>query len=254
MKIVASIQARLGSSRLPGKVLKDICGKPMLLWHIERIRKSRLLDDIVVATTTNSNDDLIVDFCIQNGINYFRGSENDVLNRITSLIKELNVGIHVELFGDSPLTDPHLIDEVVGFYLKYHKNYDFVSNHLKTTYPPGQEVLVYKGEALIQVEAKVKINDPLREHVSLHITNNRSDFRILNLEAPKHYYFPNIFLEVDTEEDFDFISQIISYFFNRGIKHFSLAQILEFLSSNPDLARSNVNVVRRWKEFRKDDV
>ena len=127
MKIVASIQARLGSTRLPGKVLKDINGKPMLLRHVERLRRSRLLDDVIVATTTNPHDDKIVEFCINNNIAFYRGSEDDVLDRISSMIEERGIDVHVECFGDSPLTDPHIVDEIIGYYLKYQANIDFVS-------------------------------------------------------------------------------------------------------------------------------
>ena len=116
MKIVASIQARMGSSRLPGKVLKDICGKPMLLWHLERIKRSRLLDDVIIATTTSEKDDELISFCNQHSVSYFRGSENDVLKRVSALINHHEIDIHIELCGDSPLTDPQIIDEFVGFY------------------------------------------------------------------------------------------------------------------------------------------
>ena len=253
MKIVASIQARLGSTRLPGKVLKDINGKPMLLRHVERLRRSRLLDDVIIATTTNPNDDKIVEFCINNNIAFYRGSENDVLDRISSMIEERNIDVHVECFGDSPLTDPHIVDEVIGYYLKYQTNIDFVSNSLKTTYPPGQEVLVYKAECLSKTNKTIAKDDPLREHVSIHITQHPSEFRLANLEAPKYYHYPNIYLEVDTPEDFEMISIIFNYFDDKNIEHFSLAEILGFLSQNNELININNQVERRWKEFRKDD-
>jgi spore coat polysaccharide biosynthesis protein SpsF len=253
MKIVASIQARLGSTRLPGKVLKDINGKPMLLRHVERLRRSRLLDDVIVATTTNPNDDKLVEFCINNNITFYRGSENDVLDRISSMIEERNIDVHVECFGDSPLTDPHIVDEVIGYYLKYQADIDFVSNSLKTTYPPGQEVLVYKAECLSKVNKIIAKDDPLREHVSIHITQNPSEFRLINLEAPEHYNYPNIYLEVDTPEDFKMISIIFNHFNDRGLDHFSLAEILAFLSNNQELININNQVERRWKEFRKGD-
>jgi len=253
MKIVASIQARLGSTRLPGKVLKDINGKPMLLRHVERLRRSRLLDDVIVATTTNPNDDKLVEFCINNNITFYRGSENDVLDRISSMIEERNIDVHVECFGDSPLTDPHIVDEVIGYYLKYQADIDFVSNSLKTTYPPGQEVLVYKAECLSKANKIIAKDDPLREHVSIHITQHPSKFRLVNLEAPKYYHYSNIYLEVDTPEDFEMISIIFNYFDDKNIEHFSLAEILEFLSQNDELININNQVERRWKEFRKDD-
>lgn len=252
MKIVASIQARLGSTRLPGKVLKKINGKPMLLRHIERLRRSRLLDEIIVATTTNPSDDAIVEFCKANGVKYYRGSEDDVLDRIASMIDEHNIDIHVECFGDSPLTDPHIVDEVVGYYLKNREKFDFVSNSLATTYPPGQEVLVYEGKCLVDANRTVPKDELLREHVSIHITQNPEKYRIKNLEAPEYYHFPDIYLEVDTPEDFEMISEIFNHFDNKGFSHFSLAQILDFLLENSDLVELNNKVQRRWKEFRKD--
>ena len=253
MKIVASIQARLGSTRLPGKVLKEINGKPILWHHIQRLKCSRLLDDIIVATTTNKKDDEIVEFCKQYGISYYRGSEDDVLDRIASMIEENNIDIHVECFGDSPLTDPHIVDEIVGYYLKYKNDYDFVSNSLTTTYPPGQEVLVYDGKCLIEANKNISKNEPLREHVSIHITQHPDKYKMKNLEAPHYYNHPEIYLEVDTPEDFEMVSAIFNHFESKGLLHFSLAQILDFLSQNDELVNLNNKVERRWKEFRKDD-
>jgi len=252
LRIIGSIQARMGSTRLPGKVLKEISGKPMLLQQIERIKKSRLLDDIVVATTTSSSDDEIVSLCYNHNIKYFRGSENDVLNRIASLIKKFKVDVHVEFFGDSPLPDPQIVDEFIGYYLKYKNVYDFVSNSLKTTYPPGQEVIVYNGKALIKADEFVLRNDPLREHVSIHITQNKHKYRICNLEAPSHYYHPDIYLEVDTCEDFELISRIFKHFNSIGKDYFSLAEILDYLDQNEALKKINQKVVRRWKRFREN--
>jgi len=253
MNIVASIQARLGSTRLPGKVLKEINGKPMLLRHVERLRRSRLLDDVIVATTTNPNDDKIVDFCIKNNVAFYRGSENDVLSRISSMIKDRDIDVHVECFGDSPLTDPHIVDEVIGYYLKYEADIDFVSNSLKTTYPPGQEVLVYRAECLSRANKTTRKDDPLREHVSIHLTQYPNEYRLQNLEAPPYYQYPEIYLEVDTAEDFEMISAIFNYFDDEDIEHFSLAEILGFLFKNNELININNRVERRWKEFRHDD-
>src|SRR3989337_2516958 len=119
LRIIGSIQARMSSTRLPGKVLKEICGKPMLLRQVDRIRKSYLLDDIIVATTTSSHDDEIVELCKRHNVTCFRGSEDDVLNRIACLVQEFRADVHVEFFGDSPLTDAHIVDGLIGYYLKY---------------------------------------------------------------------------------------------------------------------------------------
>ena len=253
MKIVASIQARLGSSRLPGKVLKIINGKPMLYWHINRIKKSRLIDDIIVATTNNVLDDEIVEFCKEYSFKYFRGSENDVLHRVASLVKVHKADIHVEFFGDSPLSDPHLVDEFLGYFIKNIDDIDFLTNSLKTTYPPGQEVIIYKGDVLVKANQIVNINDPLREHVSLHIYQRPELFKIKNIQAPDYYNYPDIFLEVDTELDFEFVEIIFNHFYKNNQSHFSLAQILDFLSQNSELKHINSSVERRWKQYRDDE-
>lgn len=253
MNIVASIQARMGSSRLPGKVLKEICGKPMLLWQIERLRKSRLLDDIIVATSIEKQDDIIEEFCRQHKVTCFRGSENDVLNRIASLIRHYNIDIHVECYGDSPLIDPQIVDEFVGYYLKNQNIIDYVSNSIKTTYPPGQEVVVYSGKILDDIEITLAISDPLREHVGYNITRFPNKYRIVSLEAPMHFFKPNIYLEVDTIEDFAFISEVIRYFYDNNIESPSLSQMLAFLNVFPDLAMQNSMVPRRWKNLRKQN-
>ena len=252
MKIVASIQARLGSTRLPEKVLKEIHGKPMLLWHVERLKQSRLLDDVVVATTTSKKDDKIVEFCNSNNIRYFRGSEEDVLDRIASMIETNQIDIHVECFGDSPLTDAHIVDEYIGYLLKNRDKLDFVSNSIETTYPPGQEVLVYKGEAIIEANTTTSKDDPLREHVSIHIYKHPEKYRIESLTAPQYYHYPDVYLEVDTEDDFEVVNEIFNHFIQQGKEYFSLAQILDYLLMNPRLVDLNRNVERRWKEFRDD--
>ena len=253
MKIVASIQARLSSTRLPGKVLKEISGKPMLQWQIERLQQSRLIDDIVVATTNNPADDKIVDFCNRQGYKVFRGDEDNVLQRLTDLIVEHNVEIHVECFGDSPLTDPRMIDEFIGYLLKHQNSVDFVSNSLKTTYPPGSEVIVYKGAALIKANGLVEKTDPLREHVSLHIYRRTDVFSVVNLEAPPYLYYPDLYMEVDTLEDFQVMTFIIKNMMDHGHFMFSIDQVVSLLLDNPDISSINHKVSRRWKEFRNDD-
>ena len=248
--ITASIQARMGSSRLPGKVLKEICGQPMLLRQIDRIKKSRLIDQVVVATTTSKKDDLIEEFCRLNNLKFFRGSENDVLSRICDLLKEYNVDIHVEFCGDSPLPDPQIIDEIIGCFLKFNKEAEYFSSALKTTYPPGTEVTVYSSKILLKVNELVDIDDPLREHVGYNITRFKNQFKQFSIEAPPCFYQPEIYLEVDTPKDFEFIDTIYNYFLKKNKPDFSLMEILNFLRENPTLRDSNKNEVRRWKELR----
>ncbi len=250
MKITATIQARMGSSRLPGKILKKMGGKPMLQRHIERIQRSRLIDEIVVATTTSPKDDPLVELTQQLGVKVFRGSEEDVIGRIAALLKEHQVEIHVELIGDSPLADPQIIDEVIGFYLKHQDQYDYVSNGIKVTYPSGAEVYVYSASILLEAEASLKKDDPMREHVDLHL-NKKGRYRCANLEAPSYYHYPDIYIEVDTETDFQMVSAIFEHFDQQGHEHFSLAQVLEFLKARPDLIKLNQKVERNWWQFKE---
>jgi len=250
MKIAATLQARMGSTRLPGKVMKTIVGKPMLALQIERIRQCRLIDEIIIATTTESKDDTIAVLAADIGVSCYRGSENDVLARITETLLEHKVDINVEFMGDNPIPDPLLCDSIIGYYLKNSSRYDYVTNALKTTYPPGAEVYVYPAEILIDAEKKAA-DSPLREHVGIHINQHPERYRICNLEAPDWYHYPDLHLEVDTQEDFDVISKIYEHFYPHN-KGFTLMQVIEFLKANEDLAEKNRSIVRRWKAFRKD--
>ncbi len=252
--IVASIQARMGSSRLPGKVLADICGKPMLLLQIERINKSRLIDKVIVGTSNSSRDDEIFYFCKKNNVECYRGSEEDVLDRISSLLLHFNVEIHVECYGDSPLIDPQIIDEFIGYYLKHKKSVDYVSSALKTTYPPGLEVTVYGAQVLLKANQLVDKNDPMREHVGYNVTRFPEIFKIKSLEAPPWFFVPNIYLEVDTQKDLELLRSVVQVFYKKGQDYFSLRDILKVLRDKPSLHNINKDVERRWKKFRNEDV
>lgn len=251
MKIAATIQARMGSSRLPGKSLKKILGKPMLALLIERIHLSKLIDEVIVATSTESQDDPIEKLALEMGVSCFRGSENDVLSRITGALKHFNVDIHVEFMGDNPIPDPLLVDTVIGFFLKNSNKYDYVTNALKTTYPPGAEVFVYPSAILYDAEKRVE-NPALREHVGLHIYQHPDRYRIFNIEATKGFHYPELHLEVDTDEDFKVVSEIFKHFYPEN-PEFTLSQVICFMKENPDLAAENSRVERRWKKFREDD-
>jgi len=250
LRITATVQARVGSTRLPAKVMKLICDKPMLQLHLERIKCSRLIDEIIVATTTNPNDDVIVNLAQKVGVGVYRGSEEDVLGRLVGLLRKHKVELHVELVGDSPLIDPHLIDEVIGFYLKHKEEFDFVTNGMRLTYPNGMEVNVYPAEILFDAEKKIAIEDPLREDVDIHITHN-SKYRRCNLTAPHYYHNPDLYVEVDTMNDFKVVSAIFEHFMPIH-PHFSLAQIIEFLKQRPDLVKLNQKVKRRYTKFKRN--
>ncbi len=251
-EVTATIQARMGSSRLPGKVLSEICGKPMLEWQVLRLSQSRLIDNIIIGTTTDSKDDLIEDFCEQRGIDCFRGSESDVLSRIAKLLEQYKVDIHLECYGDSPLIDPQIADEFIGMFLKRNDEKAYFSSALKTTYPPGQEITLYKANILLEVDRLIKQDDKLREHVGYNITRFPESYNLYSIEAPSWLSEPEIYLEVDTDKDLELVKEIFKYFINRGQSHFSLTEILSMLKANNELIHINNNVPRRWKELRGD--
>lgn len=253
MKIVASIQARLSSSRLPGKVMMELGGRPILQWQVERLKASRLIDEIVIATTTNPADDKIEQFCKKNQIMFFRGSEDDVLQRISNLIKEHQVDVHVECYGDSPLIDPQIVDEYIGYLLKNINELDLVTNTIKTTYPPGSEVTVYKGESLIRANKLVDANDPLREHVSLNIKSRPEIFHNVNLEAPSFLNYPELYIEIDTPKDLKVMQFIFQKMINTVDKYYALPEIISLMRANPEITKINSKVTRRWKKFIADD-
>jgi len=250
MKITATIQARMSSERLPGKVLKLISGKPILEWQIDRIRKSKLIDEIVVATTNNSTDKQIIDFCKAKNVKYYIGSENDVLARINNAFFSTKSDIHVELYGDSPFVDPSLIDVYIGYFLKNYNKIDVLTNSLKTTYPPGNEFFIYKKKCLEYANNNTDKNDPLREHVSQNIINKK--FKVHNVEAKGVFYRPNLFLEIDTINDFEMLNKLIPIVIHKRGIDFSLKDIIDVSIMEKSITEQNKNVHRRWTKYRKE--
>tara|TARA_B100000780_G_scaffold218276_1_gene157440 strand:+ start:314 stop:1072 length:759 start_codon:yes stop_codon:yes gene_type:complete len=252
MKISATIQARMGSTRLPGKVMLPIDSRPLIQIQVESLRKSKYLNSIIVAMTTNKLDDKLYKFCKHKlKVNVYRGNEKDVLQRICSALKKNNVDLNVECFADSPLIDHTLIDQ---FILKYKKsNYDVVTNTLKRTYPAGQEITIYKTNKLNILNKLVKKKDPLREHVSFNFYRFKKKFSIYNKLAPKKYHYPNLYLEVDSKKDFIFLQKIIKELKVLN-KNLNLINIIKFIKRNKKLLNINKKVERKWKEVYKKNL
>ena len=251
VKVDATIQARLASTRLPGKVLKPIMGKPMLELQIERIRQSRLIDRVIVATSDQPQDDAIEELSDRLDCLCFRGSEEDVLGRVVGALKKYAVDIHVEFQGDNPLPDALLVDSIIGFYLKHSATYDYVTNALKTTYPPGAEVSVYPAALLIDAELRAG-RSSAREHVGPHIYQHPERYGIKNLEAPEWLRRPDLHLEVDTDEDFRLVAAVFEHFYAES-PGFSLAQVIDFVETPSEWSHGNRAIERRWRRFRNDE-
>ena len=241
----------MGSTRLPGKVMMDLMGKPVLERLLERARRAGKVDETVVATSIHAKDDVIVDFCKATETPCFRGSEQDVLERILGALRQHEADVAVELFGDCPLIDPKIIDQHVSFFLNNPGKYDFVGNDLKSTYPPGTEVEVYSVSALEDAISRTK--DPeVREHGTLFIRQHPEIYRLYNIEAPDELRYPEMEIELDTAEDFQVIEAIFRHFFEQGKADFDTYDVVEFMLENPQIQAINRKVERRWKQYRKD--
>ncbi|HXN88188.1 MAG TPA: glycosyltransferase family protein, partial [Methylocella sp.] len=175
-RTVAIIQARMTSTRLPGKVLKEICGKPMLARQIERVARARLVDLVAVATSEDASDDPIAALCAELGIPSYRGSLADVLGRFQGASERLGPADHiVRLTGDCPLTDPAIVDACVAVHIA--NSADYTANGVERTYPDGLDVEVMTASALARAAREAK--DPFqREHVTPHIYRNPEIFSL----------------------------------------------------------------------------
>jgi spore coat polysaccharide biosynthesis protein SpsF (cytidylyltransferase family)/RimJ/RimL family protein N-acetyltransferase len=226
----AIIQARMGSTRLPGKVMRNILGKPVL-WHvINRVSKAKLIDGLIVATTVKLEDDISAEFCERNDILVFRGSENDVLDRYYQCAKKYNIKDIVRITADCPLHDPNVIDVVIREYLR--EVYDYVSNTIEYTFPDGLDVEVFSFDVLENAWKNAKLPSE-REHVTPFIRKNE-EFKKKNVSSSKKY--PPYRLTLDYPEDYQFIKRIYE---GIGKEMFNIDDIIKFLEKNPELLKLN---------------
>jgi spore coat polysaccharide biosynthesis protein SpsF len=238
MKTVAIIEARMTSTRLPGKILLPILGKPMLELLIERLKRSKYLDNIVVATTHNPSDDPVEQLTDRIGVGCFRGSEDDVLDRVLRAAHAHEADIIVEITGDCPLIDPEILDTVIRTYMI--KKVDYVSNILKRTYPRGVETQVFSTAVLEKVASLTQ--DPVdHEHVSLYIYEHPEIFSLFNVESTISEKDSAIRLTVDTHEDFQLIQAIYELLYPRN-PEFTLDDVVNLLEKRKDLRELNQNI------------
>ncbi|MFH2106795.1 MAG: glycosyltransferase family protein [Candidatus Micrarchaeota archaeon] len=245
MKIVCIIQARMGSTRLPGKIMKEIAGRP-ILWHvIERVKRSKKISSIVIATTTNHEDDQVERFCKDNRLFLFRGSMDDVLDRYYNAARQNNADVIVRVTSDCPLVDPDVLDELVNLFLG--GNYDYVSNNKPPSYPHGLDAEVFSFAALEKAWKEAKLSAE-REHVTPYMRKNPGLFRIGNLRNKAD--LSKMRWTVDFEEDYLLVKKIYSLLGKKAISHdFNFSEILRILNVHPELQKMNENV--KWKETRK---
>lgn len=241
MRIVVTIEARMTSSRLPGKVLLPVLGQPMLNHLITRLRTVPSVNDIVVATTTNSTDDILVEFASQEKIMVYRGSELDVMSRVIGAAELARADLIVEITGDCPIIDPDIVEQTIQMYL--HHDVDYVSNAHIRSYPDGMDTQVFRLDTLKQ--SATMTNDPLdREHVSLHIRNHPELFPKVHLVAPPSLCWPELGLTLDETQDYDLLKRIIEYFAPIN-PLFSCYDVINLLRNKPEWVAINKGVVRK---------
>jgi spore coat polysaccharide biosynthesis protein SpsF len=247
MNIIAVTQARSGSTRLPNKILKKINGETLLQIHLTRILKSVRMNKLIIATTINEKDNEIVNICKAMRLNYYRGSEENVLDRFYQAVIKENPTYIVRLTSDCPLIDAKLIDEVIDFTIK--NDFDYCSNTFIEDFPDGEDIEVMKFSALEKAwkNADKKYQ---REHVTTYIREHSSFmggalFKSGNFPSPGKY--GQVRLTVDEQKDFEVISTMIS---NLGVER-SWLEYAQYYLNNQGISKLN-SEIKRNEGFRKE--
>lgn len=241
-RIVASIEARITSSRLPGKVLLDIAGLPALTRLLRRLRAAQRLDAIVLATSDRSTDDPLIAWAEAENLPTYRGSEDDVLARVVSAHQQMQSELVVEVTGDSILLDPQVIDWGIEMFLA--NDCDVVANVSQLSFPMGVDVQVFRLTDLVNVATT--ITDPaVREHVSLYFYEHPERYRILHLIAPERWRHPDWRFQLDYVEDAQFINEVYQRLEPKFGDRFGLEEIVQLLEREPQLLDINRNCVEK---------
>ena len=231
--ITAIVQARMGSTRLPGKVLMELCAKPLLGHVVERLHYSKRLERIMVATSTSPLDDSIECFCRQEGIICYRGSEDDVLDRYFMAATSFVANPVVRVTADCPLIDPVVLDETIDAFLR--ESCDYASNTIERTYPDGLDVEVFSFQALETAWHEARMASE-REHVTPYIWKNPDQFKIYQVKANRD--LSSLRWTVDEPEDMDFAKKIYRCLYRPG-RIFLMDEVLRLLEENPRLQLIN---------------
>jgi spore coat polysaccharide biosynthesis protein SpsF len=234
----------MGSVRLPGKVLMDIAGRP-ILWHIiNRLNRCRLINQIVVATSINVKDDAIEQFCKENNVHFYRGKEKDVLDRYYQTAIAYEADVVIRITADCPLIDPTIVDKVIHAYLSNKKTFDGASNTINRTYPRGLDTEVISFFAL-QGTWKKATKDYEREHVTIFMYEHADSFRLYSVE--NNADLSHLRWTVDENEDLDFAREVFKRLYN-GANIFLMEDILRVLEKEPRLAGINRNIKQKISE------
>lgn len=236
--VTAIVQARMSSTRLPGKVLRELSGAPMLERQLERVQRATLLSNVVVATSTDISDDPIASLCEELGVDCYRGDLSNVLGRFVGAIDAFPTDVVVRITADCPLISPQAIDSVIGAFLE--ADCDYLSNTLEPTFPDGVDIEVMSKQALREVSAIS--TDPLeREHVTLGIYRRPDHFSVRNYRGEQD--LSDLRWTVDSQEDLEFVGWVFDSLFANN-PHFEMADVLELLARHPEYNRTTLDAKR----------
>jgi spore coat polysaccharide biosynthesis protein SpsF (cytidylyltransferase family) len=237
--VTAIIQARLGSKRLPGKTLMTIEGDTLLGHLIRRVKECKLVDYIIIATTKRSDDDEIVNFAKTHDLGFYRGNEEDVLDRFYKTAIEFDVETIVRVTPDCPMLDSRVTDLVISYYLK--GDYDYVSNAIRPTYPDGLDTEVFSFQTLEKAWLQAKLPSE-REHVTPYIVKNPGIFRLFNVRKDGED-LSWMRWTVDTEKDLQFVSRIFAELYTTE-EIFHMDDVVRLLKKKPELRKINEGISR----------
>ena len=241
-KVVATIEARMTSSRLPGKVLLRAGGISMLEHLVRRLQSVDSIDEIVLATTINDADIPLINLAKSLNISYFCGYEEDVMQRVIGAASFADADIVVEITGDCPIIDPNIVEQTIQMF-KVH-DADYVSNTIIKSYPDGMDTQVFRLNTLKRSAAMTN-NRLDHEHVTLHIRNHPKIFSHIHLVAPPEIYWPNLGLTLDELNDYKLIKKLIEHFESQNNPIFSCNDVISLLRQNPEYVEINKNGIRK---------
>ncbi len=229
------------STRLPGKILKPILGRPALSLMLERLKRVPGLAALVVATTTNTDDDPVEALARREGVGVFRGSELDVLDRVVRAARAFKAEVICEATSDCIVIDPAVIRRCIDAYL--NSPVDYAANVLERTYPVGMDTQVYAADLLARVD-EIVTDAENREHVSLYIYRHPEKYKLLNVAAPPEAVWPELHLTLDTADDYLMLKALYEGLYPSR-PAFTVADIVDFLKKHPEIAVFNGRVARK---------
>ena len=238
-RVVAVVQARCGSERLPGKVLLALAGRPVVEHVLRAAQATPSIDDVVLATTAGAADDALAAHAEQLGVRTFRGPEDDVLGRFVGALEGDDADVVVRLTADNPLLDPSVADAVVRRHLE--GDCDYASNNGERSWPRGLDCEVLSRAAL-ERSAREGLRPEDREHVTFHVRTHPGDFRLVNVRAPAAETWPQLRLSLDTAEDLALLERVFDALYNEHASPLAIGDVIAWLRDHPEVVALNAEI------------